>query len=113
MTEASTKGDEISKALSLLDAAAQKEKEHIQNLLKGGYAHFKEALHDSQDSIAGTLSNTNDEFHRKAKQVKDFSVERAKVVDHHVHESPWQYLAGATVFGLVMGFVLGRQSARP
>ena len=97
-------------ALELLNAAARDKKDEIQGLLGDKYTDIRRVIEQTakQQSknlkraqrVAGQWINENEETLR----------DMASDVDEEVRQNPWQYIAGAAVGALLLGFILGSSS---
>ncbi len=112
MSEHITNVEKISEALQLLDEVAGEERSHFQEIFKNGYSHLKDAILATEQAVEGSLSQTRDKAYAAARQARDYSVDRVKFVDAHAHEKPWVYVAAAGIFGLLTGYIFGRNSGR-
>ncbi len=97
-------------ALELLNAAAREKKDELQGLLTDKYTDIRKIIEGTAKEqtknfkraqrVAGKWINENEETLR----------DMASEVDEEVRQRPWQYIAGAAVGALLLGFILGSSS---
>ncbi len=87
-----TRNGKITEALGLLNEAAKEKREELKELLTDKYAHVK-------DMIVG-----------KALVGEEKVKEVISEADKRVHKDPWPYIAGATAFSLLLGYLVGSKS---
>ena len=91
----------INEALELLNTVARDKKAELQSAIENKYTDLS--------SVVGSFSRQ-----MKNRATEKFEAGKQKVVDigtdidTSVHQNPWAYIGGATVMGLVFGFLLGR-----
>ncbi len=112
METATTSNEKISEALKLLNEAAREKKTEFQHLLTDKYAHLKDAVLESEHTVAQALEAAKKRAVEAAAQAKEYGLEKAKQVDEQVHKNPWPYIGGAAGFGLLLGYILGRNNSR-
>ena len=112
METATTGNEKISEALKLLNEAAREKKTEFQHLLTDKYAHLKDAVVESEHTIAQALTAVKKRAVETAAQAKEYGLEQAKQVDANVHQNPWPYIGGAAGVGLLLGYILGRNNSR-
>ena len=112
MAEAMTGNEKISEALRLLEEAAKDKKDDLRNLLSGKYAHLKEAFADREqrveESLAALKQRAAEAAHKAKETVERKTKEVAEEVDASVRTHPWQYIGGAALTGILLGYILGR-----
>lgn len=108
-----THGNEkIAEALKLLNEAAAEKKTELAGLISDKYESLKEVVIESEHSAAQAIALAKRRAMEAATHAKEFTVQKAKVVDEHVHSNPWQYIGGAAVVGVLLGYILGRNNNR-
>ena len=112
MESTMTSNDKIAEALKLLNEAAREKKSEFQHLLSDKYAHLKDAVMESEHTVAQALAQAKKRAVEAAAQAKEFGVEKAKLVDENVHKNPWAYIGGAAAVGVLVGYILGRNNSR-
>ena len=97
----------ITEALELLNEAAKEKKDELKGLFTDKYSHIKqvivaEAEHGRQifDKAKHLTRDAIVEGEKKMKEV-------AGEADKRVHKDPWPYIAGAAVFSILLGYVMG------
>lgn len=106
---AQNKKEKIEGALQLLDEAAKETKEEISEMVREKYHHLEDsvariepAVRKNLKKISQQASETYDEGLKVAKQ-------KAQSLDKSIHESPWVYIAGTALAGVVVGYFLGKK----
>ena len=107
--------DKINDALKVLDEAAKENKEQLIQATAGKFDSLKCAIIDEKgfkERVALAAQKAAD----LAARVKEASAEKAKeiagAVDKSVRENPWPYIGGVAVGALLLGFILGRKTAK-
>jgi ElaB/YqjD/DUF883 family membrane-anchored ribosome-binding protein len=108
MVDKTAQWSKISEALQLLDDAATQEKDSIQDMLRDRFHNLKNIVVAAEHSFGDSVSRARDSAYEKAQMAKEYSVATAKKVDKSAHESPWLFVVGFGLFGLLFGFLLGR-----
>lgn len=90
-------------------------------------ADFKTVIHDAEELVKATASQTGDkidavrgqaeeslrEARRKLSEMEDNIIDRgkaaAKATDQLVHDKPWQSVALATTVGVMLGILISRK----
>jgi len=93
----------INEALELLNEVAKDKKAELQNMVTDKYSSLKSVLGEVAEGMQHQARETYE--HGKEK-IKDL----ASKSDESVHKNPWQYLGGAAIGFLILGFFLGRSS---
>jgi ElaB/YqjD/DUF883 family membrane-anchored ribosome-binding protein len=113
MNSATTSSEKITEALKLLEEAAREKKDEIRHLLTDKYTHLKDALAETEHSVAGTLTAAQKRAVEAIIHAKEVGQEKVKkaatVVDGEVHTHPWPYIGGVALTAFLLGFVLGRK----
>jgi len=109
-----TSSEKISEALKLLEEAAIQKKDELKSVMTNKYTHLKNVIVETEGNLAKTLSNAKKQAVEAAAHAKDVSIEKAREialdVDESAHRNPWPYIAGTAVVGLLLGYILGRNS---
>jgi len=105
--------EKISEALKMLEEAAKEKKSELQNMLKGKYSTFKEALIDGEQDLADALGVAKKRAIKAAENAGEIGAKRARELaeelDEQVHENPWHYIGGVALGALLIGYILGRK----
>lgn len=107
--------DKINEALRILEEAAKENKEMLTQATTGKYDSLKSAIVDEK-GIKERLALAAQKAADYAARMKEVSAEKAKeiagAVDKSVRENPWPYIGGVAVGALLLGFILGRKTAK-
>jgi ElaB/YqjD/DUF883 family membrane-anchored ribosome-binding protein len=107
--------EKINEALKILEEAAKENKEQLTQATAGKYDSLKSAIIDEK-GIKERLAIAAQKAADYASRMKDASAEKAKeiagAVDKSVRENPWPYIGGVAVGALLLGFILGRKTAK-
>ena len=107
--------EKINEALKVLEEAAKENKEQLTQATSGKYDSLRAAIVDEK-SIKEKLALAAQKAADLAARVKEASAEKAKeiagAVDKSVRENPWPYIGGVAVGALLLGFILGRKTAK-
>lgn len=107
-----TSSDKLADALKLLEEAARQKKDELKTVMADKYTHLKGLILENEAALLKTVGTAKDGVVQAAMHAKDASVEKARELAHdtdkRVHESPWSFIAGSAVVGLLLGYVLGR-----
>jgi len=107
------KGSEnIAAALKLLEETAKQKKDELRTLMSDKYTNLRSLLLEGEGSLMESLTAAKDHAFEAATDVKDAGVEKARElardVDTGVHQSPWPYIAGSAMVGVLLGCILSR-----
>ncbi|MBF0314851.1 MAG: hypothetical protein HQK50_02055 [Oligoflexia bacterium] len=95
----------VKEALQFLETAAANGDEEVENILSSEYQNLRKAIMKSAPHIAWD----------KIKQAKDtsmdYTVDTAKRIDQCVHERPWCYIGGVSLFTFALGLFLGKSTS--
>jgi ElaB/YqjD/DUF883 family membrane-anchored ribosome-binding protein len=112
MEHTNTSGENMAAALKLLEEAASQKKDELRTIIANKYASLKNVIIESDGSLMRALASAKDHALQATAHAKDVGVEKAREivrdVDKSVHQSPWPYIAGSAVAGLLLGYILGR-----
>ncbi len=107
-----TSTEKIADALKLLEEAAREKKDELKSAMSDKYTHLKNAIVETEHTLAKSLSDAGMHAVDAATHAKDVGVEKvrevARDVDKSVHRNPWPYIAGTAAAGLLLGYFLGR-----
>ena len=107
-----TSSENIAEALKLLEEAARHKKDELRTVMSDKYTSLRSLIMEDESSLMKSLTSAKDRALEAAARVKDASIEKAREiagnVDKSVHQSPWPYIAGAAVGGVLLGYILGR-----
>ncbi|MCX6985737.1 MAG: hypothetical protein NT118_13465 [Lentisphaerae bacterium] len=107
--------EKINEALKVLEEAAKENKEQLAQAASGKYDSLKSAITDEK-GIKERLALAAQKAADLAMRMKEASAEKAKeiagAVDKSVRENPWPYIGGVAVGALLLGFILGRKTAK-
>lgn len=107
----------IDAALDLLEEAAKEKsdelREHVGTrysnirhlFVNGSESHLNATKQKLQDTIQKSEEKLNEALERSNKVLK----ESVGKVDKNLHENPMPYLGTVAIFGLAVGFLLGRR----
>ena len=102
----------LTKALETLETAAGNDKNQLMELLKGKYESLREVLIDGKDGMAQAINNATQRAVEAATRAKEIAEVKAKkiaaTVDESVHTNPWACIGVAAAFGILVGYVLGK-----
>jgi len=113
MDHKTTSNENLAEALKLLEDAAVQKKDELKEMLTGKCTNLLNVLAENHESKGGrSLSDIKNQALDAVLCAKVASLEKARDVvdgvDRTVHQNPWPYLAGTAAFGLLFGYVLGR-----
>lgn len=112
MDHASTSNENIAEALKLLEEAAHQKKDEMRTMMFNKFINLKSLIMESEGNLMKTLVTAKDHAIQTAAHAKDVGVEKvseiARDVDKSVHQSPWPYIAGSALAGILLGYILGR-----
>ena len=97
-------------ALELLNEAAREKKDEIQGLLGDKYSDIRQIIEQAAKKQQKTLKQAQRLAGEWMEGGEETLRDVASEVDEKVHENPWQYIAGAAVGALLLGFILGSSS---
>jgi ElaB/YqjD/DUF883 family membrane-anchored ribosome-binding protein len=107
--------EKIDEALQLLAEAAQEKKNEVKTLLADKYADLKNAFFEGRASLSNAISDTSQRAAARMRMAKEAGQERivdmAEELDVRVHEKPWNYVGGAAIAALIIGYLLGRRQS--
>ncbi len=97
----------IAEALGVLNEAAKDKKDELKGLFADKYSHIKQAMisgtEQSKQIFDKAKHLTKDAFVDGKKKIRKVAIE----ADKRVHKDPWSYIAGATAFSLLLGYLMG------
>ncbi len=107
--------EKINEALKLLEDAAKENKDQFLCATTGRYENLKGAILDEK-GLKERLALAAQKAAEMAANLKEAAADKAKeiagAIDQNVRKNPWPYVAGVAVGALMLGFVLGRKSAK-
>lgn len=107
--------EKINEALKLLEDAAKENKDQFLCATTGRYENLKSAILDEK-GLKERLALATQKAAEIAANMKDAALDKTKeiagAIDQNVRKNPWPYVAGVGVGALLLGFVLGRRSAK-
>ncbi len=107
-----TSNENISEALKLLEEAANQKKDELRAIMSNKFTNLKSVIMEGESNLMKTLLTAKDHALQATAHAKDVSLEKAREivrdVDKSVHQSPWPYIAGSAVAGILLGYILGR-----
>ena len=110
--KSNTSKEKIAEALDLINEAAKDKKDEIREMMSEKYHGLKEVLLGSE--IKHSFDSAKKSAAEAAAKAKDIGEEKVKEfatqVDQNVHSSPWQFIGGAALFSLLLGYILGRKN---
>lgn len=112
MSTTTHSNEKIAEALKLLNEAASEKKAELAALISDKYDNLKEVVIETEHSAVHALEKAKKRAMEAASDAKDFGLEKAKAVDEHVHDKPWQYIGGFAIAGILLGYILGRNNNR-
>lgn len=112
MDATNTSSENIAEALKLLEEAARQKKDELRTAMCDKYANLKNLIVENESTLLKSLSDAKRHAVEAAAHAKEVGVEKSREiageVDKSVHQNPWPYIAGAAVFGLLLGGLMGR-----
>ncbi|MFH1983473.1 MAG: hypothetical protein ABIL58_16645 [Pseudomonadota bacterium] len=106
--------ESISAALKILEEAAKQKKDELKKIMSNKYKNLSSLFMENESSLKESLSTAKDHVFDAATHAKEAGVEKvsdmAREVDNGVHQSPWPFIAGSAMFGVLLGFILGRSN---
>jgi len=107
--------EKINEALKLLEDAAKENKDQFLGATSGKFENLKGAILDEK-GLKERLALAAHKAAEIAANLKDAAAEKTReiagAIDHGVRKNPWPYIAGVAVGSLMLGFILGRKSAK-
>ncbi len=107
-----TSSENFAEALKLLEEAAKQKKDELKAVMSDKYTNLKSLIMENESSLLRSLTAAKNQACQVTAHAKDVSVEKAREIAHDVdksvHQSPWLYIGGAAVGGLLFGYILGR-----
>jgi ElaB/YqjD/DUF883 family membrane-anchored ribosome-binding protein len=107
-----TSHESIAEALKLLEEAAIQKKDEVKSLLSDKFTHLRNVMRENEGGLLDVINHAKVQAVEAVTQARDVGVAKARDiacdVDQRVHKNPWPYLAGTTVVGLLLGYILGR-----
>jgi ElaB/YqjD/DUF883 family membrane-anchored ribosome-binding protein len=112
MEHTTTSSENFVAALKLLEDAAKQKKDELKTVMSDKYTHLRSLIMEKEGSLMKSLATAKDQALDTAEHFKEVGVEKAREiardVDKDVHQNPWPYVAGSAVFGVLLGYILGR-----
>lgn len=109
-TDNSTSSKKFEEALQLLNDAAREKKDEIQNLLGDKYTDIRRIIEQAASKQQKNIKRAQRVAGEWLEEGEEKFREVAEDMDEKVHENPWQYIGGAAVGALLLGFILGSSS---
>ncbi|MFZ2653833.1 MAG: hypothetical protein WAX69_02855 [Victivallales bacterium] len=107
--------EKINEALKLLEDAAKENREQLLCATSGKFENLKCAMLDEK-GLKERLALAAQRAAEMAANLKDVAADKTReiagAIDQNVRKNPWPYVAGVAVGALMLGFVLGRKSAK-
>jgi ElaB/YqjD/DUF883 family membrane-anchored ribosome-binding protein len=104
--------DKIAEALKLLEEAAKQKKDELRTAMADKCTHLKDLIMENESTLVKSLAAAKEQALKATLHVKEVSVEKARdlghEVDQRVRQSPWPYVGGTALVGLMFGYILGR-----
>jgi ElaB/YqjD/DUF883 family membrane-anchored ribosome-binding protein len=109
-----TSSEKILEALKLLEEAAAQKKDELKSAISDKYTHLRNVIVETESSLAKSLSDAGKHAVKATAHAKDVGVGKARElagdVDRNVHHNPWPFIGGTAGVGLLLGYILGRNS---
>jgi len=107
--------EKINEALKLLEDAAKENKDQILCATTGKFENLKCAILDEK-GLKERLALAAHKAAEMAASLKEAAADKTReiagAIDQNVRKNPWPYVAGVAVGALMLGFLLGRKSAK-
>ena len=107
-----TSNENFTTALKLLEEAATQKKDELKTVISDKYTNLRSVILENEKHLLKSLAAAKDQAYGAALHARDAGVQKAREVAHDVdqdvHKNPWPYVAGATVGGVLLGYILGR-----
>ncbi|HCE43406.1 MAG TPA: hypothetical protein DET40_07645 [Lentisphaeria bacterium] len=107
--------EKINEALKLLEDAAKENREQVLSATSGKFENLKCAMLDEKglkERLALAAQKAADMAASIKEAAADKTREIAGAIDQNVRKNPWPYVAGVAVGALMLGFILGRKTAK-
>ena len=109
-----TSTDKIKEALALLEEAAKTKKEEVTSLVSNKYDNVKDVFLTKEEQARAAIKGAKQYASEKAehyyKTGEDAVKEYSKTIDEEVHRNPWQYIGGAAIGALLLGYIMGKKN---
>lgn len=102
-------GQSSSKTRKEAKAKALAIQDELDHRAKGMRHGIKKHASDLQDQFNDFRENAGERLSEHSQRAQQLTRESAHHVDRNVREYPWAYVAGGTVLGLAVGYLLGRR----
>ena len=109
METTSPSNDKVREALELLREAAAEKKDEIRSMIRDQYGDLAGLIGGWSSNVKGRAQSAAECVANAAKMGKEKASYAALAVDESVHARPWQFIGGAAVAALLLGFMLGKR----
>lgn len=114
MEQTQTSSENFAAALKLLEEAAKQKKDELKAVMSDKYTNLRSLILEKEGSLMKSLAAAKDQAFEMTAHAKDAGVEKAREiaseVDKNVHQNPWPYIGGSALVGVLLGYLLGRNS---
>jgi|MudIll2142460700_1097286.scaffolds.fasta_scaffold21827_1 ElaB/YqjD/DUF883 family membrane-anchored ribosome-binding protein len=112
MEQTQTSSENFAAALKLLEEAAKQKKDELRAVLSDKYTNLRSLILEKEGSLMKSMTTAKDQALEMSAHIRDVGVEKtreiARDVDKSVHQNPWPYIGGSALFGVLLGYILGR-----
>jgi len=112
MEQTQTSSENFAAALKLLEEAAKQKKDELRAVLSDKYTNLRSLILEKEGSLMKSLASAKDQALEMTAHAREVGVEKtreiARDVDKNAHQNPWPYIGGSALFGVLLGYILGR-----
>jgi len=112
MEQTQTSSENFVAALKLLEEAAKQKKDELKAVMSDKYTNLRSLILEKEGRLAKSFTTAKDQAVDMAAHVREAGVEKAHEIAHDVdknaHQTPWPYVGGAALVGVLLGYIMGR-----
>ncbi|HEY6011555.1 MAG TPA: DUF883 domain-containing protein [Nitrospirota bacterium] len=114
MEQTQTSSENFAAALKLLEEAAKQKKDELKAVMSDKYTNLRSLILEKEGNLMKSMTTAKDQAFEVAAHAGEAGVEKAREiageVDKNVHQNPWPYIGGSALVGVLLGYLLGRNS---